>query len=241
MYLDLPPCWVHGAGALLANFQFIPPKLTCTGLKWFNCLTLLNFSDVIRSIGSNSDSESNFTEVIYSHLTSVSSSVQGTTHVWRSSSPCGDRLASTWWVSTPPRCSSWSSPGCPSGSTRMRAPPGSPWVRINRSLPPSSADFCQYRWSVDIFWARLQCMIEFVIEVIKCKKWRVQTQTCRIYMMTLWHHQSLWHHEGLYLSSMVLYVINQWMELKLTDWTHSGAEHLSDVMFYLLVHEENEV
>lgn len=40
---------------------------------------------------------------------------------------------------------------------------------------------------------------------------------------------------------MVLYVINQWMELKLTDWTHSGIEHLSDVMFYLLVHEENEV
>lgn len=31
------------------------------------------------------------------------------------------------------------------------------------------------------------------------------------------------------------------MELKLTDWTHSGAGHLSDVMFYLLVHEENEV
>lgn len=40
---------------------------------------------------------------------------------------------------------------------------------------------------------------------------------------------------------MVLNMIDQWMELKLTDWTHSGAGHLSDVMFYLLVHEETKV
>lgn len=54
---------------------------------------------------------------------------KATTRVWRSSSPCADRSASTWWGCTPQPCWLWCSPGCLSGSTRTQVLPGSLWVR----------------------------------------------------------------------------------------------------------------
>lgn len=63
---------------------------------------------------------------------------KGTTPVWKSSSPCGDRSGFTWWASTPPPCSSWFSPGFPSGSTRTPARPECPWVTCSAPLSPAS-------------------------------------------------------------------------------------------------------
>ena len=54
---------------------------------------------------------------------------QGTTRVWKSSSPWGGRWASTWWASMPRPCSSWFCPGFPSGSTPMPVLPECPWVK----------------------------------------------------------------------------------------------------------------
>lgn len=68
-------------------------------------------------------------------ITRLSFFFQGTTPVWRSFSPCAVRLASTWWVFMPLRCSLWFFHGCLSGSTLMRVLPGFLWVGIISPTP----------------------------------------------------------------------------------------------------------
>lgn len=58
------------------------------------------------------------------------------TLVWRSSSPWGDRLGSTWWAYMHQPCWLWFSPGSLSGSTLMLVLPEYLWVSFPASIQP---------------------------------------------------------------------------------------------------------